>query len=105
MLRTQESYVPICLPGISEQGFLQLYTHFREENIKIIYVTKNIDLMRFIEFQQKYNDIKIKNGNSEKIVEYMRKYNNIKGKNTLFKRMREKKKELNDETLVNLFIK
>ena len=106
MLRTQESYVPICLPGISDQGFLQLYSHFSEENIGIIFVTENMDPMCFMEFQQKYNDIyeKIKNGYSEKIVECMRKNNNIKGKYTLFKRMKEMKKELNDETLVNLLL-
>ena len=106
MLRTQESYVPICLPGISDQGFLQLYSHFSEENIGIIFVTENMDPMCFMEFQQKYNDIyeKIKNVYSEKIVECMRKNNSVKGKYTLFKRMKEMKKELNDETLVNLLL-
>ena len=50
MLRTQESYVPICLPGISDQGFLQLYSHFSEENIGIIFITENVDPMCFMEF-------------------------------------------------------
>jgi hypothetical protein len=52
MLRTQESYVPICLPGISDQGFLQLYSHFSEDNIGIIFVTENMDPMCFMEFQK-----------------------------------------------------
>ena len=33
MLRSQESYVPICLPGISAQGYIQFYSNFSEENI------------------------------------------------------------------------
>ena len=87
MLRTQESYVPICLPGISDQGFLQLYSHFSEENIGIIFITENIDPMCFMEFQQKYKDIydRILEGYSEKIIQCMRKNNNMKGKYSLFK--------------------
>ena len=106
MLRTQESYIPICLPGISDQGFLQLYCHFSEENIGIIFVTENMDPMCFMEFQKKYNDIydKIKNSYAERIVECMRKNNNIKGKYTLFKRMNEKKQEFSDEILINKLI-
>ena len=56
MLRIKESYVPICLPDISDQGFLQLYSHFSEENIGIIFVTENMDAMCFMEFKQKYNE-------------------------------------------------
>ena len=106
MLRTQESYIPICLPGISDQGFLQLYCHFSEENIGIIFVTENMDPMCFMEFQKRYNDIydKIKNAYSQKIVECMRKNNNIKGKYSLFKKIKEKKQEFSDEKLVNKLI-
>jgi hypothetical protein len=102
MLRTQESYVPICLPGISDQGFLQLYSHFSEENIGIIFVTENMDPMCFMEFQQKYNDIynKIKEGYMEKIVECMRKNNNIYGKYSLFMKNNNKKQEINDDILI-----
>ena len=103
MLRTQESYVPICLPGISDQGFLQLYSHFSEENIGIIFVTENMDPMCFMEFQQKYNDIyaRLKNGYVEKIVDCMRKNNNIKGKYSLIKEKNDNKQKLNDEMLIN----
>ena len=106
MLRTQESYIPICLPGISDQGFLQLYCHFSEENIGIIFVTENMDPMCFMEFQKRYNDIydKIKNAYSQKIVECMRKNNNIKGKYSLFKKIKEKKQEFSDEKIVNKLI-
>ena len=57
MLRTQESYVPICLPGISEQGYIQFYSNFSEENIGIIFVTENMDPMCFVKFQQQYNQL------------------------------------------------
>ena len=57
MLRTQESYVPICLPGISEQGYIQFYSNFSEENIGIIFVTENQDPMYFIKFQEQYNQL------------------------------------------------
>ena len=107
MLRTQESYVPICLPGISDQGFLQLYSHFSEDNIGVIFVTENMDPMCFMEFQKLYNDIyeKINNGYKEKIIECMRKNNNTKGKYCLFKDNdngnENKKKEISDEDLIN----
>jgi len=103
MLRTQESYVPICLPGISDQGFLQLYSHFSEDNIGVIFVTENMDPMCFMEFQKMYNDIyeKINTGYKEKIIECMRKNNNTKGKYCLFKDNENKKKEINDEDLIN----
>jgi hypothetical protein len=32
-LRQTESWVPICLPGISDLGYLQIYCNFFEENI------------------------------------------------------------------------
>jgi len=104
MLRTQESYVPICLPGISDQGFLQLYSHFSEENIGIIFITENVDPMCFMEFQQKYKDIyaRILEGYSEKIIQCMRKNNNMKGKYSLFKNDNQENKEnIDKEALVN----
>ena len=107
MLRTQESYVPICLPGISDQGFLQLYSHFSEENIGIIFITENIDPMCFMEFQKKYKDIydRILEGYSEKIIQCMRKNNNMKGKYSLFKNNNEENKEnIDKETFVNNLI-
>ena len=81
-IRAQESYVPICLPGISDQGFLQLYCHFSEENIGIIFITENVDPMCFMEFQKKYKDIydKILEGYSEKIIQCMRRNNNMKAR-------------------------
>ena len=100
MLRTQESYVPICLPGVSDQGFLQLYSHFSEENIGIIFVTENVDPMCFMEFQKKYEEIyeRILEGYSEKIIQCMRKNNNMKGKYSLFKNIKEEdNKEANKE--------
>ena len=115
MLRTQESYVPICLPGVSDQGFLQLYSHFSEENIGIIFVTENVDPMCFMEFQKKYEEIyeRILEGYSEKIIQCMRKNNNMKGKYSLFKNIKEEdnkeenkeeQEKIDNEKLVNNLI-
>ena len=115
MLRTQESYVPICLPGVSDQGFLQLYSHFSEENIGIIFVTENVDPICFMEFQKKYEEIyeRILEGYSEKIIQCMRKNNNMKGKYSLFKNIKEEdnkeenkeeQEKIDNEKLVNNLI-
>ena len=108
MLRTQESYVPICLPGVSDQGFLQLYSHFSEENIGIIFITENVDPTCFTEFQKKYKEIygRILEGYSEKILQCMRKNNNMKGENSLFRKSKseEDKEKVDNETLVNNLI-
>ena len=88
MLRTQESYVPICLPGISEHGYIQFYSHFSEENIGVIFVTENMDPMFFVKFQEQYKQIyeRLKNENYiEKIMENFRINNNILGEYSLIK--------------------
>ena len=106
-IRAQESYVPICLPGISDQGFLQLYCHFSEENIGIIFITENTDPMCFMEFQKKYKDIydKILEGYSEKIIQCMRKNNNMKGKLSLFKNEnKENNTKINNDELAEKLI-
>ena len=108
MLRTQESYVPICLPGVSDQGFLNLYSHFSEENIGIIFITENVDPACFTEFQKKYKDIydRILEGYSEKILQCMRKNNNMKGENSLFRKSKsnENNENVTNEILVNNLI-
>ena len=105
MLRTQESYVPICLPGISEQGYIQFYSHFSDENIGVIFVTENMDPMYFVKFQEQYNKIyqKLKNENYiQKIMETFMFNNNILGEYTLIKDEEEKKEE--DEITTELLI-
>ena len=94
MLRTQESYVPICLPGISEQGYIQFYSHFSEENIGIIFITENMDPMCFVKFQEKYNNLyqKLVNENYiEKIIDNFRINNNILREYSLLKKEEENK--------------
>ena len=110
MLRTQESYVPICLPGISEQGYIQFYSNFSEENIGIIFVTENMDPMCFIKFKEQYNNLyqKLLNENYiEKIMENFRINNNILGEYSLIKDKEEKKQEeiSNDILVVKLIDK
>ena len=103
MLRRQESYVPICLPGISEQGYIQFYSHFSEDNIGIIFITENMDPMCFVKFREKYNKLykKLFNENYiEKILEIFRINNNIYGEYSLIKKQEEKKEEISTEMLI-----
>ena len=108
MLRTQESYVPICLPGISEQGYIQFYSHFSEENIGIIFITENMDPLWFVKFQEQYNKLyqKLLNENYiEKIIENFRINNNISGEYSLIKKHEEKKEEeISTEILIEKLV-
>ena len=109
MLRTQESYVPICLPGISEQGYIQFYSHFSDENIGVIFVTENMDPMYFVKFQEQYKKIyqKLRNENYiQKIMETFMFNNNILGEYTLIKDEEEKKEEneITTELLIDSLI-
>ena len=108
MLRTQESYVPICLPGISEQGYIQFYSHFSEENIGIIFITENMDPLWFVKFQEQYNKLyqKLLNENYiEKIIEIFRINNNISGEYSLIKKHEEKKEEeISTEILIEKLV-
>ena len=111
MLRSQESYVPICLPGISEQGYIQFYSNFSEENIGVIFVTENMDPMCFVKFQEQYNKLyqKLNNENYiQKIMNSLRLNNNIYGEYTLMKNKKkektEKEEKISAEYLMNELI-
>ena len=112
MLRSQESYVPICLPGISEQGYIQFYSNFSEENIGVIFVTENMDPMCFVKFQEQYNRLYTKLNSEnyiEKIMNSFRINNNIFGEFTLNKEKNKEKEEkekssINAEYLMNELI-
>ena len=100
MLRSQESYVPICLPGISEQGYIQFYSNFSEENIGVIFVTENIDPMCFVKFQEQYNKLyRILNDENylENIMNSFRINNNVFGEYSLIKYKNTGKENLNIE--------
>ena len=62
-LRNGESWVPICLPGISSEGFLQLYCNFVvSDKFGILYVTESQEQKYFIDFvnlsRKIYDDVK-----------------------------------------------
>ena len=100
MLRSQESYVPMCLPGISEQGYIQFYSNFSEENIGVIFVTENIDPMCFVKFQEQYNKLykRLNDENYiEKIMNSFRMNNNIFGDYTLMKQDKENRENIEKE--------
>jgi hypothetical protein len=61
-LRTGESWVPICLPGISSEGFLQIYCNFvTTDKFGIIFVTESQEQKYFNDFvnlsRKIYNEI------------------------------------------------
>ena len=71
-LRNGESWVPICLPGISSEGFLQLYCNFvTSKNFGILYVTESQEQKYFNDFvnlSRKIND-EIEEQNYLKLIE------------------------------------
>ena len=117
MLRSQESFVPICLPGISEQGYIQFYSNFSEENIGVIFVTENMDPTFFIKFQEQYKKLykRLEEENLiEKILYTFRLNNNIYGEYNLNKNdntnnnndsKKEKPKDITAKILMDEIIK
>ena len=72
-LRNGESWVPICLPGISSEGFLQLYCNFVSTNkFGILFVTESQEQKYFNDFvnlsRKIYDEIE-----EEKCLEYIEK--------------------------------
>ena len=64
-LRENESWVPLCMPGISADGFLQLYSNFLPPNqYGILYITEKQEQTTFSTFtdlsRKIYDDIKEK---------------------------------------------
>ena len=109
MLRSQESYVPICLPGISEQGYIQFYSNFSEENIGVIFVTENMDPACFATFQEQYNELYerlVEENYIEKIMNSFRINNNIYSEYTLmdYKNKEKEKEEELDEIDTKIII-
>lgn len=57
-LRENESWVPLCMPGISADGFLQLYCNFLPPNqYGILYVTEKQEQTSFSSFKDLANKI------------------------------------------------
>ena len=75
-LRENESWVPLCMPGISADGFLQLYSNFLPPNqYGILYITEKQEQTSFSAFtdlsRKIYDEIKEKGflTNIEKAIE------------------------------------
>jgi hypothetical protein len=56
-LRLTESFVPICLPGISDAGYLQLYCKFFEPNMGLVFITESQDTSLFLKFSEQSQNI------------------------------------------------
>lgn len=96
-LRITESWVPFCMPGISEDGYLQLYCHFSDENIGVCLITESVEPELFMKFSEQYQEInaKLMEGNFiDKIIQAQQKTskNNKKQRNI---------NELTDDELID----
>ena len=91
-LKLTESWIPICLPGISKEGYLQLYCKFDSYGIGICYLTENIEPKYFMLFIQQYRKVYqklIKENLISKIID------------TIPKKIMEDENNLNDDNLIN----
>ena len=90
-LKLTESWIPICLPGISKEGYLQLYCKFDSYGIGICYLTENIEPKYFMLFIQQYRKVYqklIKENLISKIID------------TIPKKIIEDENNLNDDNLI-----
>ena len=104
MLRTQVSYVPICLPGISDEGYIQLYSRFTDENIGVIFITEKMEPQCFNTFQNQFNRLydKLMEGDLiERIINSMLYNNNIMKEKTLFKNKNQINKNKSNKSNLN----
>jgi hypothetical protein len=79
-LRITESWVPICLPGISDAGYLQLYCNFFEENLGIVFITQYQEHNYFLEFADQSRNI-YDTFIKDKICESVKNAINLRDKN------------------------
>jgi hypothetical protein len=56
-LRSSESWTPICLPGVSPDGFIYAYIYFYTKNIGIVAVTDDASSDMFYALKQKGQEI------------------------------------------------
>lgn len=99
-LRMTESWVPFCMPGISGDGYLQLYCHFSDENIGVCMITESVDPSLFMNFSEQYNILYTKlmeNNFIEKILSAQQK---ISKNNVLNQEKEEAFKKMSDEELI-----
>ena len=100
-LRMTESWVPFCMPGISGDGYLQLYCHFSDENIGVCMITESVDPSLFMNFSEQYNILYTKlmeNNFIEKILSAQQK---ISKNNVLNQEKEEAFKQMSDEELID----
>jgi hypothetical protein len=77
-LKSTESWVPICLPGISDVGYLQLYSNFVEEYVGIVFITQGQEHSYFIKFSES-SQIIYENGLKNNLIEPINNAINKKG--------------------------
>ena len=71
-LKSSESWVPICLPGISAEGYLQLYCNFTHAKLGIIFITENQENEYFLKFSSQSEKI-LEEIENKGLMEYIHK--------------------------------
>lgn len=56
-LKQTECWIPICLPGISDAGYLQIYCNFLDPNIGIAFITESQEHSYFLKFSEQSANI------------------------------------------------
>jgi actin-related protein 3 len=56
-LKQTESWLPICLTGISDAGYLQMYCNFFEPNFGVIFITESQENSYFMRFCNQSREI------------------------------------------------
>lgn len=56
-LKQTESWLPICLTGISDAGYLQMYCNYFEPNFGVIFITESQENSYFMRFCDQSREI------------------------------------------------
>jgi hypothetical protein len=101
-LRLTESWVPVCLPGISDAGYLQLYCNFFEKDLAIVYITQYQEHSYFLEFAEQSRKI-YDSFQNEKIYESITNAFEHRDK-SITSILRNPSEDLSDEKLIEQLI-
>jgi len=105
-LKQTESWVPVCLPGISDCGFLQMYTNFFEPYLGIVFVTESQEHSYFLKFAEQSREI-YQSALDENIVSSIKFAFSHKNNSSILKNNSKIQVDLIDdeEKLIEVFLK
>ena len=56
-LRQTESWLPVCLTGIADSGYLQMYSNFFDTDFGVIFITESQENSYFMKFCEQSREI------------------------------------------------